>query len=94
MFKLTSSVVDRMPREEAKGYVEAMGREDLADFMEASNAAGLATGTGGNLFYEAAAKEIRKGEIFRLLALRALDLVPAPRRRGLKKAFVAAGVLS
>lgn len=62
LFRLANNALEQMPRDEALGYIDALTNEQLADFMEASSAAGVATGTGGNLFYESAAARLRGSE--------------------------------
>lgn len=57
--KLADDAIKRMPREDARSFIDSLQHEELADLMDAASAAGVATGTGGNLFYESAAARLR-----------------------------------
>jgi hypothetical protein len=89
LFRLTMDTAGRMPRAEAKGLVSAMSSDELADFMDASSAAGVAAGSGGNLFYEEGADRIRRGEAVRMIAEAAIDKLPRHQRAGFRKALLA-----
>jgi hypothetical protein len=48
-----------MPRDEARSFIDVLENGELADLMDAASAAGVATGTGGNVLYESAAARLR-----------------------------------
>lgn len=52
-------VLERLPRADAAACIDTLERDELAALMDALSSAGVATGTGGNLLLEAAARHMR-----------------------------------
>lgn len=59
--QLAHDALNRLPRDEARSFIDAMSADEFADALVAVSAAGVAADgeTGGNLFYESAATRIR-----------------------------------
>ena len=57
--RLLNGALERMPREDARSFIDALEHDELAALLDVMSAAGQATGTGGNLFYESCASRLR-----------------------------------
>lgn len=62
--RLANDALERLPREEARSFIDAMTAVEFADSIEAMSDAGRATDgeTGGNIFYESAAARVRAAD--------------------------------
>lgn len=62
--RLANDALERIPRDDARSFIDAMTAEQFADALSAMSAAGVATDgeSGGNLFYESASTRIREAD--------------------------------
>lgn len=75
---MLDALLERLPRDDARSFIDLLEHEEAADVAEALSSAGVATGSGGNLLYETLAPRVRTLVRYEAEIDNGSDLEPIP----------------